>query len=86
MSESRICPVCENEIPEEARYSCRYCGFDLKMLNDEEGIERAKRSTTDYQDGYRKYLLKQDPNLAVGCVVVILVSLCLFYYIFVLGA
>lgn len=46
MSESRICPVCEKEIPLGVRYSCQYCGFDLENLNDEEAIEKVRQSFT----------------------------------------
>jgi hypothetical protein len=44
MSESRNCPVCENDIPEDARFLCPHCHFELKWLDDEEAIERAKQS------------------------------------------
>ena len=46
MSESRICPVCENEIPEDTRYYCTYCSFDLEMIDNEEAIEIARKSFT----------------------------------------
>ena len=43
MSESRICPVCENEIPSDWSYICPHCNFELKWLDDEGEIERAKK-------------------------------------------
>lgn len=43
MSESRICPVCENEIPENATFVCPYCSFELKSLDDENAIEKARK-------------------------------------------
>lgn len=43
MSESRICPVCENDIPEDARFLCPYCHFELKWLDDSIAIEKAKQ-------------------------------------------
>jgi len=39
MSESRICPVCKNEIPEDARY-CPKFNFDQEILNYQEAVER----------------------------------------------
>jgi len=47
MSESRICPVCENEIPEDARYYyCPHCFFDFEILNDEIAIQEARQKFT----------------------------------------
>jgi len=46
MSESRICPVCENEIPEDARFLCPHCHFELKWLDDESAIQEAKQNFT----------------------------------------
>lgn len=43
MSESRICPVCENEIPEDATFVCPYCSFELKSLDDGNTIEKARK-------------------------------------------
>lgn len=43
MNESRICPVCEKEIPEDAKFVCPNCDFELKWLDDEAKIERAKQ-------------------------------------------
>ena len=47
MNETRICPVCENEIPEDASYYyCPYCFcfFDREKRNDDEAIESAKQN------------------------------------------
>jgi len=46
MSESRICPVCENDIPEDARFLCPHCHFELKWLEDEEAIQDARQNFT----------------------------------------
>ncbi|MEJ2510765.1 MAG: hypothetical protein P8Y72_04110 [Anaerolineales bacterium] len=46
MSESRICPVCDYDIPEDARFLCPHCQFELIWLEDERMIERAKQSFT----------------------------------------
>ena len=46
MNETKICPVCENEIPEDARFLCPHCHFELKGLDDEESIEEAKQNFT----------------------------------------
>jgi len=43
MSENRVCPLSENEIPEEARFICRHCNFELKWLDDEAEIGRTKK-------------------------------------------
>ena len=45
MSESRICPVCEEEIPEDAKY-CPKCYFELKWLDDAIAIQEAKQNFT----------------------------------------
>lgn len=47
MAESRICPVCENEIPEDARYFCPNCRINLQLLEDEEAIARARKFFPD---------------------------------------
>ena len=46
MSESRICPVCEKEIPEDARFLCPHCHFELKWLDEEEAIQKARQNFT----------------------------------------
>jgi len=46
MSESIICPVCEQEIPADAEFLCPHCHFELKWLDDDREIERAKQSFT----------------------------------------
>ena len=46
MNQPGICPVCENEIPEDARFECPHCHFELKWLDDEGEIERAKQTFT----------------------------------------
>ena len=46
MSEGRLCPVCENEIPEDARFLCPHCHFELKWLDDEEAIQDARQNFT----------------------------------------
>ena len=43
MSESRICPVCEKEIPADARFLCPHCHFELKWLDDDGEIEKARK-------------------------------------------
>lgn len=44
MGESRICPVCENKIPEDATFECPYCRFELKYLDDKKMIGRRKKA------------------------------------------
>jgi hypothetical protein len=41
MAGKRICPICENDIPERSKYYCPHCGFPLEKLNDEAAIGRA---------------------------------------------
>jgi predicted nucleic acid-binding Zn ribbon protein len=55
MSENRICPVCEKEIPEDARI-CPHSDFELENLNDEEAIERRKKGNK-----LRKYYILAGP-------------------------
>lgn len=43
MSESRFCPVCGKEIPEDTKFVCPYCDFKLKYL-EEEIVEKAKHN------------------------------------------
>jgi hypothetical protein len=43
MTEKRICPICENNIPEKTRFLCPYCHFELKWLDDEEAIQKEKQ-------------------------------------------
>ena len=38
MTETRICPVCENEIPEEMKFRCPNCWLDLQKLTDVEYV------------------------------------------------
>ena len=47
MSEIRICPVCENEIPEDARFLCPHCHFELNWLDDYRAIQKAKQNYTN---------------------------------------
>ena len=49
MSESRICPVCENEIPEDARFLCPSCQVNLQLLDDEEVVARARNQVIDVE-------------------------------------
>ena len=63
MSETRICPVCMKQIPREDWDCCFYCGFNLKMRNDEKIIETAKQRFTcgkykgqKFRDAIRKKL------------------------------
>ena len=46
MSETRICPVCENEIPEDARFECPHCHLNLIWLDDEIAIQEARQKFT----------------------------------------
>ena len=46
MSESRICPVCKNKIPEDARFLCPHCHFELKWLDDAIAIQEATQNFT----------------------------------------
>jgi len=43
MSETKVCPVCMNQIPLKVKDCCFYCGFDLTKLNSIHLIERAKQ-------------------------------------------
>ena len=47
MNETKICPVCENEIPEDARFLCPHCHFELKWLDDENAVEKAGKILKD---------------------------------------
>jgi hypothetical protein len=47
MAEKRICPICENKIPEFRRFNCPHCYFDLKWLDNETAIEREKQKYLD---------------------------------------
>lgn len=42
MNESRICPVCEKEIPEDMRFRCPNCWLDLQKMADVEYIANHK--------------------------------------------
>jgi hypothetical protein len=44
MKEKRTCPVCKYAIPDSARFLCPYCHFELKWMNDNKAIERAKKN------------------------------------------
>ena len=46
MSEPRICPVCENEIPEDAKFLCPHCHLNLIWLDDEIAIQEARQKFT----------------------------------------
>ena len=65
MSESRNCPVCENEIPDEARFLCPHCQFELIWLEDERVIERVKQSSTGEIDKPKKIVEKPVRNLGI---------------------
>lgn len=58
MSETRICPVCENEIPADARFLCPHRHFELKWLDDDREVERAKQAYTSTME-------KNDINLNI---------------------
>ena len=69
MSESRICPVCVNEIPEDAKFVCPYCWSELKKLADveyvanqirayhQESVAQAKREKKRSKWTWGKYYL-----------------------------
>ena len=78
MSESRICPVCENEIPQHIKVMCPNCDFYMYMMDDEVAIENAKQNIDRVKN--KNNIVK---NFLVG-VGVILVIFCLFY-IFILN-
>lgn len=42
MREDRTCPVCENKIPDDARFLCPNCRSELNWLDDEGYIEKRK--------------------------------------------
>ena len=44
MSKNRICPVCKNDIPDDAMFLCPHCRFELIWLDDEKVIEKAKKN------------------------------------------
>ena len=46
MVESRVCPICLNEIPNHARFLCPSCHFELKWLENDKMIEIAKKNFT----------------------------------------
>ncbi len=46
MSENRICPVCEKDIPEDARFECPLCHLNLIWLDDEIAIQEARQKFT----------------------------------------
>ena len=53
MSESRICPVCENEIPEDARFLCPHCQFELKGFYDDNYISNRRRTYQREEDALK---------------------------------
>jgi hypothetical protein len=59
MSETRICPVCENEIPEDAKFLCPHCHFELKWRDDESAIQDARQNFTG-----KLFTDKDNPELA----------------------
>lgn len=46
MMEFRICPICLNEIPIDAKFLCPSCHFELKWLENDKMIEMAKKNFT----------------------------------------
>ncbi len=42
METTKICPVCDHEIPADARFLCPHCHFELKWLNDSKQVESHK--------------------------------------------
>ena len=89
MSESRICPVCDYEIPEETRFLCPRCHFELKWLDNEEEIKRAKQSfagkwNNPYKDEETLETKRKKQNQIVLYAAISLVLFCLicslFYY------
>ena len=46
MMDNRICPICLNEIPIDARFLCPSCHFELKWLENDKMIEIAKKNFT----------------------------------------
>ena len=53
MSKNRICPVCENEIPDDARFECHHCWSDLKKISDEDYVT-TRRLTYQQENEKRK--------------------------------
>jgi predicted nucleic acid-binding Zn ribbon protein len=78
MSESRICPVCENVIPEDARFLCPHCHFELKWLDDEGEIERAKK----YLDAEKLIEGSNKPN-KVATIILSYIGIAIIIYIVV---
>ena len=44
MSDNRICPVCEKEIPEDARYFCPFCRLNLRLIQNNLAVQRARQN------------------------------------------
>lgn len=44
MKSKRTCPVCKQAIPDDARFLCPYCHFELKWIDDDKAIENAKKN------------------------------------------
>ena len=69
MSEMKICPVCVNEIPENAKYVCPNCWSDLQKFSDveyvanqirifqQESVAQAKRKKKRGRWSWGKYYL-----------------------------
>lgn len=66
MTESGICPVCENEIPEDSRFICPHCKFELMWVEDDRVIERAKQSVSGELHKPEKTRKKPNRNMGIS--------------------
>ena len=84
MNKSRICPVCDYEIPDEARFLCPRCHFELKWLNNSEEIERAKQLLWKWANPYDKEEEKLETKKfdSAGCIIIVMSIGLLILWVF----
>jgi hypothetical protein len=73
--------VCENEIPADVAVACPHCLFDLRMLDDDLSIERAK----NHYEGVKITPKKRNSSLLNVIGGVVLGLIILFIFLFVLN-
>ena len=86
MSESMICPVCGNEIPEDARFLCPHCHFELKWLDDDGEIEQAKQLFTgEWTNLYAEDEKTSTQNINIHKILVVIGFILVFFCLWILG-
>lgn len=62
MDRRKICPICENHIPEDVSDFCFYCGFDLTKRNDKKVLFKMKRAFKGENTTFRFWPILGDQN------------------------